>query len=80
MLHNIQFMEQFRGYSKWPSELQMVAKERLLHEYTFDRTYGISWNDYIQEVITIIEEDIEFYEKFEEYEICQILKELQEEL
>lgn len=81
MLHNIKFMEQFKGYTQWPEELREVAKERLLNGY-FDEHIIISKSqeDYIVQLKQTIEEDLEFYERFEEYEICQILKDLNDEI
>lgn len=81
MLHNIKFMEQFTGYTQWPEELKYVARERLLYQYIEeDQIVSTSHKDYVQQLQTIIKEDIEFYERFEEYEICQLLKDLQEDL
>jgi hypothetical protein len=74
-------MEQFKGYTQWPEELREVAKERLLHGY-FDEHIIVSESkeDYIEQLKQTIEEDLEFYERFEEYEICQILKDLNDEI
>ncbi len=81
MLHNITFMEQFKGYTQWPEEVREVAKERLLHGYFEEHIIvSKSQTDYIQQLKQVIEEDIRFYERFEEYEICQILKDLNDEI
>ena len=81
MLHNYRFMEQFRGYTKWPAEVQHVAKERLLHEYFEEELIRVETKgQFLQELREIIIEDLEFYERFEEYEVCQMLKEILEEL
>lgn len=81
MLHNIKFMEQFRGYTEWPEELKYVAKERLLYQYIEeDQIVATSHKDYVQQLQEVLNEDIEFYERFEEYEICQLLKDLLDEI
>jgi len=74
-------MQQFKGYTKWPSELREVALERLLNEYFEDRLIiAHSVEDYAKKLTVIIEQDITFYEKIEEYELCQMLNDLKKEL
>jgi len=81
MLHNMKFMEQFRGYTTWDPELQLVAKERMLIEYLEEQLIPrTNYDEYVRELKKIIKEDIAFYEKFEYYEVCQLLKDLGDEL
>tara|TARA_R110000772_G_scaffold77311_3_gene166609 strand:+ start:557 stop:808 length:252 start_codon:yes stop_codon:yes gene_type:complete len=83
MRHEEDFMQTFKGYVKWNEELQENALHRLMSEYISDYDDIISTTseeDFRFITRLEIEKDIRYYEKTEQYEICRILKDLQDYL
>ncbi len=80
MRHYISFMKTFRGYSEWDKETKEHALEILLKRYIEEYDEVIVPLNFAISTYEEIELDLKFYEQREEYEICVILKELQDHI
>ncbi len=76
MMYNEPFMKSFRGYTEWDEPTQAQALELLLKTYIREHGLIIDASEFVEILEQEIFEDIAHYEALEEYEVCQLLKDL----
>jgi len=69
----------FRSYPDWDTDLQEEARERVVHEYV-RRIHGGSTDQILNDLKWEIKMDLQLFEADEHYEVCQLLKDIQEEI
>ncbi len=79
------FIDSFSGYPNWDAKTKAHAIELLVGKYAYWQsrdTHGISYSieERIEEIREQVEQDLEEYLELEDYEICQILKDVTEVL
>ena len=74
------FMDQFNGYPNWEQDQKDYALEVVLKGYMSD--YGVisNTNKFLEAVKEDIEWDIAYFLEREQYEICTLLRDLNEHL
>ena len=74
------YMSTFKGYPEWDRLTKRFTLEKIVHDWS-ERLEQTSDVEY---VISIFKEDIKealkYYERIDEFEICQLLKDLQNHL
>tara|TARA_R110000796_G_scaffold246657_2_gene371552 strand:- start:423 stop:671 length:249 start_codon:yes stop_codon:yes gene_type:complete len=69
----------FSSYPEWDTDLQENARERVVHEYVH-RIDSASTDEMLGELKWKIECDLRELTEDESYEVCKLLKDIQEEL
>lgn len=69
----------FRSYLDWDTDLQEEARERVVNEYV-RRIHAGSTDQILNDLRWEIEEDLQQFLEGEHYEVCQLLKDIQEEI
>ena len=69
----------FKSYPDWDIDMQEEARERVVHEYV-QRLYNGSADQMLDDLRWEIETDLQQFIQDEHYEVCQLLRDIQQEL
>ena len=69
----------FQSYPDWDADLQEEARERVVHEYVQRLDTG-SADQMLEDLKWEIKMDLQLFEADEHYEVCQLLRDIEQEL
>jgi len=69
----------FRSYPEWDTDLQEEARERVVHEYV-KIIYAGSADQMLEDLKFVIKMDLQLFQEDEHYEVCQLLRDIEQEL
>ena len=72
-------LHEFKSYPEWDVDLQEEARELVVHEYV-QSIYAGSADQMLEDLKWEIKMDLQLFEADEQYEVCQLLRDIQQEL
>jgi len=72
-------LHEFKSYPEWDVDLQEEARELVVHEYV-QSIYAGSADQMLEDLKWEIKMDLQLFEEDEDYEVCQLLRDIQQEL